>query len=56
MKEYQGGCKNFNKIRKAEEKHQIEKVGERLRGTMSWIKQKKLTKGASQASYISASK
>ncbi len=56
MAEYQGGCKNFNKIRKDEAAHQIEKVGERLRGTMSWIKQKKLVKGAAQASYVSASK
>jgi ketol-acid reductoisomerase len=54
--EAEGGCKNFNKIRREEAKHQIEKVGERLRGTMSWIKQKKLKKGAAQASYVSASK
>ena len=54
--EADGGCKNFNKIRKEEAKHQIEKVGERLRSTMSWIKQKKMVKGAAQASYVSASK
>ncbi len=54
--EADGGCKNFNRIRKEESKHQIEKVGERLRSTMSWIKQKKMAKGAAQASYVSASK
>ncbi|MFC7337256.1 ketol-acid reductoisomerase [Haloferula chungangensis] len=54
--EADSGCKNFNQIRKEEAKHQIEKVGERLRSTMSWIKQKKLAKGAAQASYVSASK
>ncbi|GAA5494136.1 ketol-acid reductoisomerase [Rubritalea squalenifaciens DSM 18772] len=56
MKEYKDGCKNFNAIRKAEAKHQIEEVGERLRGTMSWIKKSKIGKGVSQASYVSASK
>ena len=54
--EAEGGCKNFDKIRRAEAAHPIEKVGERLRSTMSWIKQKKLKKGAAQASYVSASK
>ncbi len=56
IKENENGCKEFNKIRKDEARHPIEKVGERLRGTMSWIKQKKLAKGAAQASYVSASK
>ncbi|MGE9271199.1 MAG: ketol-acid reductoisomerase, partial [Verrucomicrobiales bacterium] len=56
IKEAEGGCKEFDKIRKEEAKHEIEKVGERLRSTMSWIKQKKLAKGAAQASYVSASK
>lgn len=51
-----GGYKKFNEIRKTEAAHQIEKTGEKLRSTMSWIKQKKLKKGAAQASYISASK
>ena len=55
IKEYQNGCKNFNEIRKAEANHPIEKVGERLRATMSWLKQKKPKKGAAQASYVSAS-
>lgn len=55
-KEYAEGSKNFNAIRKTEAAHQIEKVGEKLRSTMSWIKQRKLVKGAAQASYVSQSK
>ncbi|RYD37684.1 MAG: ketol-acid reductoisomerase [Verrucomicrobiaceae bacterium] len=54
--EYKNGYPRFNKIRKEEAAHQIEKTGEKLRSTMSWIKQKKLKKGASQASYVSSSK
>ncbi|MDP6101677.1 MAG: ketol-acid reductoisomerase, partial [Dehalococcoidia bacterium] len=56
--EFQGGCKNFNKIRKAEERHGIEKVGAKLRGMMSWLgkKAKSVGKGVSQASYVSTSK
>ena len=54
--EYAGGYKRFNAIRKAEANHQIEKVGAKLRSTMSWIKQSKIKKGASQASLISSSK
>jgi ketol-acid reductoisomerase len=54
--EYNTGNKNFNAIRKAEASHQIEKVGEKLRSTMSWIKQSKIKKGASQASFTSSSK
>jgi ketol-acid reductoisomerase len=56
IKENEEGCKTFNQIRKDEAAHPIEKVGERLRSTMSWIKQKKMKKGAAQASYISTSK
>ncbi|MGD9420421.1 MAG: ketol-acid reductoisomerase [Verrucomicrobiota bacterium JB025] len=55
MKEYNEGCKNFNAIRKEEAAHPIEKVGEKLRSTMSWIKQSKVKKGATQASLISSS-
>lgn len=55
-KEYETGCKNFNALRKEGAEHQIEKVGAKLRSTMSWIKQTKLKKGASQASYVSSSK
>ncbi len=54
--EYAAGNKNFNAIRKAEAAHPIEKVGEKLRSTMSWIKQSKIKKGASQASFTSSSK
>lgn len=53
--EYEGGYKRFNALRKEGEQHQIEKVGEKLRSTMSWIKQSKIKKGASQASLISSS-
>jgi ketol-acid reductoisomerase len=56
IQEYKDGYPRFNQIRKDEAAHQIEKTGEKLRSTMSWIKQKKLKKGASQASYISSSK
>ena len=55
-KEYETGCKNFNALRKEGAAHQIEKVGAKLRSTMSWIKQTKMKKGASQASYVSSSK
>jgi ketol-acid reductoisomerase len=54
--EYEGGYKVFNKLRKEGEDHQIEKVGEKLRSTMSWIKSSKIKKGASQASFTSSSK
>lgn len=54
--EFNGGCKNFNAIRKAEAAHPIEKVGAKLRSTMSWIKQKKITKGATQASFSYSAK
>ena len=54
--EYEGGYKRFNALRKEGAEHQIEKVGAKLRSTMSWIKQTKLKKGASQASYVSSSK
>jgi ketol-acid reductoisomerase len=54
--EYNAGNKNFNAIRKAEAAHPIEKVGAKLRSTMSWLKQSKIKKGASQASFTSSSK
>ena len=56
--EFEAGCKNFNKIRKIEEKHGIEKVGAKLRGMMTWLgkKAKTVGKGVSQASYVSTSK
>ena len=53
--EYKNGYPRFNKIRKEEAAHPIEKTGEKLRATMSWLKAKKLKKGATQASLISSS-
>ena len=50
IEENRTGQKNFKRIRKEEEQHDIEKVGARLRGLMPWIKKRKI-KGASQASY-----
>ena len=50
INEYETGLENFDRIRKEEAEHPIEKVGERLRGTMSWLKKRKI-KGAVQASY-----
>lgn len=47
--EAEDGCKTFKEIRKEEAKHDIEKVGKRLRGLMPWIKKRDI-KG-SQASY-----
>ena len=54
--EYAAGNKHFNALRKAEAAHPIEKIGAKLRATMSWIKQKKIKQGATQASFISSSK
>ena len=51
VKEYKGGLKNYNKLLKAGEKHQIEKTGARLRGIMPWMAKKNI-KGV-QASYAS---
>ena len=49
VSEYQTGCKNFKKLRKAGESHPIEKVGKRLRQLMPWVRNKNI-KGA-QAAY-----
>ena len=54
--EFAGGNKHFNAIRKSEAAHPIEKIGARLRSTMSWIKQNKIKPGASQASFSSSSR
>jgi ketol-acid reductoisomerase len=35
--ENKSGGKNFNSLREAEKKHQVEEVGARLRGMMSWL-------------------
>jgi len=56
IKEYNDGYPRFNKIRKEEAAHPIEIVGAKLRSTMSWLKQSKIKKGASQASFVSSSK
>jgi ketol-acid reductoisomerase len=47
--ENEAGQPNFKALRKEGENHAIEKVGQRLRGLMPWIK-KRAIKG-SQASY-----
>ncbi len=49
--ENENGCKRFNEIREKEANHPIEKVGERLRSRMTWIKKNKLGKDTAQASY-----
>ncbi|HEX7859627.1 MAG TPA: ketol-acid reductoisomerase [Verrucomicrobiae bacterium] len=49
VKEYETGYKKYNALLKAGEKHDIEKVGARLRSMMPWM-QKRSIKGA-QASY-----
>ncbi|HWD21016.1 MAG TPA: ketol-acid reductoisomerase [Verrucomicrobiae bacterium] len=49
VNEYNGGYKKYNALLKAGEKHSIEKVGERLRGLMPWMK-KRSVKGV-QAAY-----
>ena len=47
--EYKGGYKNYNALLKQGQHHPIEKVGERLRGLMPWMKKRSI-KGA-QAAY-----
>ena len=47
--EYQGGYKRYNALLKKGQQHPIEKVGERLRGLMPWMKRRSI-KGA-QAAY-----
>lgn len=51
LHEFDTGCKRLKASRKAEEAHPIEKIGAKLRTTMSWIRQRRIVKGASQASY-----
>ncbi len=53
--EWDGGCKNFEAIREKEAEHQIEKTGETLRGMMTWLGNKKVSKGMSQSDYVSTS-
>jgi ketol-acid reductoisomerase len=49
VKEYEGGYKRYNKLMKDGEKHNIEKVGARLRGLMPWMKKRRV--GGAQAAY-----
>jgi ketol-acid reductoisomerase len=49
VNEYNGGYKKYNALLKAGQKHEIEKVGERLRSLMPWMK-KRSVKGV-QAAY-----
>lgn len=49
VKEYNSGYKKYNSLLKAGQNHSIEKVGQRLRGLMPWMK-KHSTKGV-QAAY-----
>lgn len=49
IKESETGLKNFKALRKEGEKHEIEKVGKRLRNLMPWLKKRDI-KGA-QAAY-----
>jgi ketol-acid reductoisomerase len=49
VKEYENGYKKYNRLLEAGEKHNIEKVGGRLRGLMPWMKKRRV-KGA-QAAY-----
>ena len=49
VREYETGYKKYNALMKQGEKHNIEKVGARLRGLMPWMKKRRV-KGA-QAAY-----
>jgi ketol-acid reductoisomerase len=49
INEYNGGYKKYNALLKAGQKHSVEKVGQRLRSLMPWMK-KRSVKGV-QASY-----
>ena len=49
VKEYETGYKRYNKLMKDGEKHNIEKVGARLRGLMPWMKKRRV--GGAQAAY-----
>src|SRR5580658_4653122 len=49
INEYNGGYKKYNALLKAGQNHPVERVGQRLRSLMPWMK-KRSVKGA-QASY-----
>ena len=40
IQENQDGCVNFNRLREKEKAHQVESVGQELRGMMSWLQKK----------------
>ncbi len=40
IQENQDGCANFNRLREKEKEHQVESVGQELRGMMSWLQKK----------------
>jgi ketol-acid reductoisomerase len=42
MQEYRSGLARFKGIRRMNDAHQIEQVGEKLRGMMPWIAKNKL--------------
>ena len=42
MQEWKAGAARFKGIRRMNDKHQIEEVGEKLRGMMPWIGKNKL--------------
>jgi ketol-acid reductoisomerase len=42
MQEYRAGAARFKGIRRNNDSHQIEEVGEKLRGMMPWIAANKL--------------
>ncbi len=42
LNEMNSGCANFNRLRKENEEHLIEKVGGKLRSLFSWIKERKI--------------
>jgi ketol-acid reductoisomerase len=42
MQEYKAGAARFKAIRRNNDAHQIEAVGEKLRGMMPWIAKNKL--------------
>jgi ketol-acid reductoisomerase len=37
LDDYKKGKKNFEKLRHADDRHQIEQVGSKLRGMMKWL-------------------
>jgi ketol-acid reductoisomerase len=42
MQEYRAGLSRFKATRRLNDRHQIEEVGEKLRGMMPWISKNKL--------------